>query len=582
MKLLKNDQALYLIVILGFVLRIVTFPFSQEVDADAITRVLIADDWLQNPHLIYEGIWLPFHYYFNALPIAIFGEHVVSPIIFQILITSLTAIPIYHFTKREFSEKGAWFAASFYLLCPVVFRNSFQTVSDLPYAFFVAIALNYISKSIRDDDFRPAIYAGLSMTFAAGFRYEAWLLIAVFTGIYLLFKKWKYTIYFWVPAMIFPLFWMVGNYIAHQNIFYGLSGTYFWNVIWEGINENITYVDKIKRVMFFPVMWFFYFSPILVIWVIWSFIRAIKQKRLKRSILIWTIPFWVFLITLGYKAHEGTLLLFYRYNVSLILLSAPFTALIFESGRFKRLTRIAAVIILASLIPMSYVWMTFSFEKLVAFSDPLNAATRAIRADAQLDFHAIPRLYNQNFVEYSKEVNKKITEESGLILDFAQWDNTFYLALKSELPHDHIYLMDGAKHAVVYNSLIEKILDECPTGVIMLKCYTHLADKYEINGDILTFNLDSTYYLKLTPVDGETGVGLFSYEVVESPATNIEEPVFECPEKDTMEYILFQMRYFYQLLNDIYIKARASGKSFDQQMMDDAQWIYDHNVDKNE
>ena len=575
MKLFKKNQALYLIVFLGFIMRLVALPFSQVVDADAVTRVFIAEKWLEDPHFIFEGIWLPFHFYFNAIAIAIFGERVTGPILFHILLTCLTAIPLYHFTKREFSEKGAWFAAAFYLLSPIVFRNSFHTLSGLPYAFFAAHAMNHISRSIRGNDFKNAIYAGLYMTIAAGFRYEAWLLIAIFTGVYLLFKRWKYTIYFWVAAMIFPVFWMAGNYIAHQNIFFGLSGTYEWNIVMEGVNDELSLSERITRLLFFPVSWFLYFSPILIIWLAWKVIQSMKNKNFRRSWLIWSIPFWVVFVMFGYRAYEGTLLLFHRYTISLILLSAPFTALIFEHVRWKRLTRIAAIIILATLLPLSYFWMGMPVEKMFSANQPLRAALKEIRTDSQQNFQAIPRLSNQNYAEYSKEIKKHISEESGLILDFVMWDNTFYLALNSQLPRDQVYIVDGSKHGQVYHEGLIDVLKNTANGIILLKCDSKFADSYELNGDILTFQLDAPYHLKLTPVTGETGVGIFRYEITDNPGDrgNLN---FDCPEKNSMEHILFSIRYNYKLQNDVRRKARDHGLRFEEQLMNDAIYILEH------
>lgn len=579
MKLLRNNQALYLIVFLGFVLRLIALPFSQVVDADAVTRVFIAGNWLANPHFIYEGIWLPIHFYFNGIAIAIFGERVTGPILFHIILTCLTAIPLFYFTKREFSEKGAWFVAAFYMLSPIVFRNSFHTLSGLPYAFFVAHAMNHISKSVRNDDFRQAIYAGLYMTIAAGFRYEAWLLIAIFTGVYLLFRKWKYTVYFWVASMIFPAFWMAGNYIAHGNIFFGLSGTYEWNILMEGVNDQISTSERITRLLFFPVSWFLYFSPLLVIWLAWKAVQAIKTGDIKRPHLIWSIPFWVVFIMFGYRAYEGTLLLFHRYTISLILLSAPFTALIFEHVRWERLTRVAAVIILASLIPLSYVWMGIPVEKMFSFNQPLYAAFKEIRTDSQQNFQAIPRLSIQKYVDYSKVINSHITEESGLILDFVMWDNTFYLALNSQLPRDQVYIVDGSKHGQVYHEGLQKICTEFPTGVILLKCFSKFSDRYQLAGNILTLQLDDTYHLKLTYIAGEMGVGIFEYEVTDIPGER-EELAFDCPEKNSLQHILFSLRYNYKLQNDIRRKARDHGHSFEKQFMNDAQWILENQPEK--
>src|SRR5690606_9282366 len=134
---------------------------------------------------------------------------------------------------------------------------------ELPHAFFIALALNSISKSIRFNDYKQSIYAGLFITIASGFRYEAWLLIAIFILIYLLFKKYILVFVFWSFSMIFPLFWMIGNYIVHDDFLYGLSGAYNWNINIEGVNDEVVFGHKVERFLYFPFSWFFLFSPFL-------------------------------------------------------------------------------------------------------------------------------------------------------------------------------------------------------------------------------------------------------------------------------------------------------------------------------
>ncbi len=324
MKLTSENRNLFLLVAIGIIIRLILIPFVQITDADATSRIFIAEKWLENPTILTEGIWPPFHYYFNSIALLISGERLYDPMIFHILITCLTIIPLYHFIKREFSEKGAWFSILFFLFCPIIFRNSFQALSGLPHAFFIAMAVNSISKSIRFTDIKQAIYAGLFMTIAAGFRYEAWLLIAIFTLIFLLFKQFKLVIVFWCFSMIFPVFWMTGNYLAHNDFLFGLTGAYNWNIIAEGVNDTLMFGHKLERLVYFPFSWLFIYSPILAFLVGRIIYQKIKRRQLVKSRLIWSLPFWVLSFVFIYKSIEGTLLMQHRFTILLILLSTPF------------------------------------------------------------------------------------------------------------------------------------------------------------------------------------------------------------------------------------------------------------------
>jgi 4-amino-4-deoxy-L-arabinose transferase-like glycosyltransferase len=570
-----ENRNLGLIILIGFLLRIISLPFAQVVDADATSRIFAAENWLANPQLIYEGIWPPLHFYFNAIAIFIFREHVYGPILFHILITCLTAIPVYRFTKREFSEKGAWFSALFYLLCPIVFRNSFHTLSELPHVFFIAMALDNMSLSIRKNNYKNAIYAGLFMTIAAGFRYEAWLLIAVFTGIFLWFKNWKSAFLFGSASVIFPAFWMIGNYMAHQDIFYGLSGAYHWNIKMEGVNDHISSVEQVKRLIYFPLSWFYFYSPILVVLLFWKLFSKIRKKEFLKSRFIWSVPFLLLFGIVIYKAHEGTLLLQHRFTSLLILLSAPFLSIIFEKPDSFFAKKWIAILILVTLLPFSYFWMKVPIEKIFAFSYTLKTSFFETR-NSSFDAMAIPRLSNRNFAKYSQEINKELSQNSGLILDFVSWDNTFYLALKSQLQPGQIFIVDGSKHGEVYKEPLAEILKKYPSGIILIKCGSRFANVYEQNGDLLTFHLDKTYYVKLIPLTGETGIKILKYKITDHP---IPVPCIDCsscPAPNSLDFFIMKIKEDEAWMNDIKRKAAENNTSVEIQLIKDAKWMVDN------
>jgi hypothetical protein len=506
LKKLPDNQLLYIIVTIGVLLRIAFIPFVQITDADATSRILIAETWIETPTFLTDGIWLPIHNYFISLSLIISGERIYGPAIFHIIITCLTIVPLYHFTKREFSEKGAWFAIVFYLLCPIIFRNSFQALSGLPHAFFIALALNSVSKSIRFNDLKQAIYAGIFMTVAAGFRYEAWLIIALFTFIFLLFKKIKLVIYFWGFSMIFPLFWMIGNYIAHNDFLFGLA-------IAE--NDNVAFGIKIERLSYFPFSWFFIYSPILAFLVGRKIYQKIKTKQLIKSRLIWSIPFWLLLLVFTFKSYEETLLMQHRFTILLILFSTPFISIIFENIQWNRIKAISFGVIFMTLIPLSYLWMKIPYENLFKFSDTLNYVFAHIREGSKDTFEAIPRISNQNFVAHSDLINRELKKDRGLILDFTSWDNTFYLAVNSNVSPKQIFILDGSENGETDLENLKERIQKYPKGVFLINHNSRFSQNHKIEGTSLF--LDATCELKVSMIKKEKDVSIFRYELKNLP-----------------------------------------------------------------
>lgn len=571
----KEHKQLLGIILLGILLRLLVLPFTQVVDADAVSRIFIAEDWLKNPTFFSEGIWLPLHHYVNAFTIALSGEHLLGPKILQILLSCLIVIPLYFFTKREYSEKGAWFTALIFILSPVVFRNSFLALSGLPHALFIAAALNASSKSIRNTNTAAALRAGVYLTIAAGFRYEAWLLIPILFLIYILFKQSKLGLFFIFTASIFPLFWMMGNYLTHAHILYGLPGNYNKDIV-ALQNVDVSFTEKFKRIIYFPFIWFFAYSPFLVVALSLVTFRKIKQKRYLSSRIIWTLPFWTFLIFFSFKAFEGTLLMQSRFIILLLLFSTPFASLIIEQIKKHKWSKVVLIIFLATLTPLSYVWMQIPFEKLFAFSYTLKTSVGEMRAASQNSFKAIPQIWKKEYLNYSEKINANITTSSGLVLDFIAFENTYYLAYNSELPREQIIITEEGEISQINKEALVQFFKTYPTGVIQLRCNSPLFQAFEYTPSELRLKSDTTtLHFTLKSLAKETGMGIFSYKA--SPPANhpVHEELLSCPELNSKAHYKFLILNNDFWRNDVLRKAKENDITFEEQLDIDVQNIVD-------
>jgi hypothetical protein len=297
--------------------------------------------------------------------------------------------------------------------------------------------------------------------------------------------------------------------------------------------------------------------------------------KLIKSGFIWSVPFRLFFGVIIFKAYEGTLLLQHRFTSLLIFLSAPFISVVFENNKHLITKKATAILILASFLPLSYFWMKIPFEKLFSFYSTLQTAFFETR-NSFFNATVIPRLSNQNFVEYSKEIKKELSENDGLILDFVSWDNTFYLALKSQLSPKQIFIVDGSKHGDISKEPLAEILTNYPSGIILIKCYSKLSNVYEQNDDILTFHLDKTYYLKLVPMTGEIGISLLKYYVIDNPVSVPCVDCTSCPEINSLDYFIMKIREDQAWMNDIKRKASENGIPVEVQLVKDAKWMVDN------
>jgi hypothetical protein len=546
------------------------WPYTQIVDADVSSRIFIAQELVENCKLIYEGVWLPLHHYLNAAMIMLSKKPLSGPIFIHLLLSCAAAVPIYYFTKREFNQNGAWIATILYLTCPIIFRNSFHALSEIPYVFFVACSLNMVSLSLRTDAFKHVIYAGLFSTLAAGFRYEAWVLIAVFTFMYILKKQWKLGVVFASVAILFPVYWMVGNQIAHNQLFYGVTGVYNSDVV-QLQNKMINSVEYIKRILFFPISWFFFMSPIILVLLS---ITILKKRQLTRGKLIWLLPFFVMLLFFLFKAINGTLLLQHRFSISLLVLTIPFTALL-GMIHWTRFRKVVFITLLLAQLPLSTIWMRVPFEYIAGSGNKVNQALKEIRLNSLSEFECIPRLQNQETIKINNDITSRIQKGEGLVLDFTGWENTYFLAIESNVKRNNIYIVDTELSSDKYVDDIRDFILKHPNGLIQLNCFSVFSSVWVNKGVYLILNSDLPIHIELKKISRTVSSGLFRYKLIDSLINqDVGNDLIQCPKENSIEWFISRIYADKNWYNSIKASALRNGETIEEAIQKNAEWMF--------
>ncbi len=433
------EKYLPIFLLLAFIIKLILLPFAQVTDADAVTRTLITLNWMEHPYWMDTAIWAPFHFYYNSIALYIWNNPMYSPVLLNVFFSILTLIPFYHFVKREFNSTGALFATFFLFVSPLLFRTSFLALAETPFLFFVILSLNLISKSIKENKKGMVILAGISMTLASGFRYEGWILIGIFALTISLFKEWKKAILFGIFAFIFPMIWLWSNFQATGDAFISFKGNSHYTLQLIGTNDNPSFESYLRRIWFFPFSLWISIGPPVFYFCFRHFIKTYQKAENKKW--IWTIPFWMTLAFYFYYSLTGTLLLHHRFTGLLTVFALPFIAGYFEQ------------------------WSGTSIHKAFVF------ATFTIGLTFVYNMHGLtplPRLKNQDIVKISKVVKQELESDSGLILDFLNWENSYFIALDAAIRPKQIIFMPGEKHAELPIHDCIRILNERGNGVIVI------------------------------------------------------------------------------------------------------------------
>ncbi|NOX48180.1 MAG: hypothetical protein GXO89_14500 [Chlorobi bacterium] len=458
---------IYKLVFLSLLVKVVLLPFAQTDDADAVTRIFISIDWMNDPTWIKTAIWAPFHFYLNGVALMVWDNPVFVPKIVNILFSSFTLIPFYAFTKREFNKDGALAASAFLAISPVLFRNGFLALSETPYLFFLVLTMDFISKGLKGNSVRYMVLAGFFITIAAGFRYEAWLVMAIFGLLILLLGKWKQSIVFGFVALLFPVIWMYSNWLETGDALYSIHGNYHYTLVEMGNNDNVGLESRLRRIWFFPFSWMIALGPPVAFLVLKTMIGVYKKRPAIRSMVFWSVPFWVMLLFFLYNASKGVLLLQHRFTGTLVVFSLPFIAIYFKELNPKR-------------IRQAWVFGLIT----VAFSFVYNTS----------NVTPLPRLEDQSGVAISNVINKSLVEGPCLIIDFIGWQNTYFIALHSGLPQNEIVIVGGAKNSTIPIKGIHKIMESFDHGLIVLEKGSRLSRALGFDEDNCSFVFENYKY----------------------------------------------------------------------------------------
>ncbi|TNE75406.1 MAG: hypothetical protein EP333_04315 [Bacteroidetes bacterium] len=564
LKKLLADRKIWVLFIGLLIFKLLLLPWVEVTDSDAVSRVFTAEELINEPRLVSEGVWLPLHYYFTSLSILLSGGSLwYGPMIFHVLIGALTIFPLYRFTAREFNERGAMWAVIIYVLSPVVFRNSYHALAGVPNAFFIMMVMDFMSRLRHSGSLKDAVYAGVFMTIACGFRYESWLLFALFTGMLLLFRvSIKRIAIFWLIGMLFPAFWMIGNWIAHHDLFYGLSGAYHWNVIMEDVNAGVDLTEKIKRIVFFPLSWLLNISPLVGVTLFFVGIARHVKRKLPRTQLILVIPFLVMCVVFLYKSYEGTLLDQHRFTIALLLLSAPFLSYLAELK--SRVYRTVLIMSCLGSFIFSFNAMFFEWERIVP-QERVRNVFKAIRLETFATLQPIPRQTDPEIRNVMKLIEKEKNGTDGLIMDFWTWESTYCMALHSGFSQQDIFLIDGAKNSTKINEEdLDYFLKTHDKPLVLLSCSSHFRNNYSIAGN--EFSLTTLNNVRKFPFDvkySKDGMHVIAF----SQTGNTE---INCPQEETIDYYRMTIRRNLGWYNEIKFKAYKKSITIDEMLEKDS------------
>lgn len=314
-KLRKNDLPdismrwavglLFLVVVLRIIMTIQLYRDGFEsISADDFGRIIEAAKWAKEPHAIWHGPWLPFHTYFFGNLLRVHWDLLWMPRFVTIIFGIVTIVSMYLITKALFNNRLIGFIAALFMsLNPTHLWLSLTPLTELYCHGFVMLAILSFILNLQTNEHNWLLLAGISLAVANGIRFESWVYSAFFSAIVflkvgknLLIKKdplrtVTFDLIVACVPWIFPLLWIVGNYVNTGNPLYFLTFVRNYKLTYYGADSQPgIYVELFTR--FDPFLYY-----LSLIGIAWAWLINGSKRGLHEYLLIvigsLVIYFWL-------------------------------------------------------------------------------------------------------------------------------------------------------------------------------------------------------------------------------------------------------------------------------------------------
>ena len=487
----------WLVFVAALLVRLIILPFSMTTEADAASRVLITEHWMQHPFSVPHEAWPPLHFYLIAAALLVGKDPVLAPILMTMLFSAGTAVVLYAMIRREWGEAPALFVAGAWMFYPVALRYSVMAVSEIPFAFFISLTMLQLFKARAEDGgWRSALWAGFWLTMAGAVRFEAWMLIPLF-GL-LLWKKPVALFAFLAMASLFPVAWMLRCFVRLGDPFSSFTNTAQFGLL-DGINEGLTPHKQIKRAVYLPEALFFGLTPLVsVACIVGATLQAARRGRQR----LWLIPFIGMSVVLVDEFITGKyLMMIPRYTILAGLLILPFAAEGFAT-LMPRLHHPAAVsaFVLATMVPFSYI---------------RHANVHAVAMAVPPYIEAVPRL-SPKAQSISRLLNEHVRPGAdALILDWWNWSETGYVMLMVRMKPEQIFRMPGGEHLPLESDRLAAFLRQNESGVALVGPKSRFIEVKNVDGSRILSVRGLEKNLRVDPIASAEGFVLYRYRTAE-------------------------------------------------------------------
>jgi hypothetical protein len=225
-----------------------------------------------------------------------------------------------------------------------------------------------------------------------------------------------------------------------------------------------------------------------------------RQERADYA-LPFAVLFFIFLI----QAARGLLTMQPRYALILGYLILPFSAEAFLRLRQKSWFPLLLICALMFAIPTSYTRVAIARLMGPAFPNFVPA-----------DLEAVPKV-SRRAAKLAEKLPLSEMGRNGLILDFFNWKDTYYVALISRVRPERIWFMPGGKYQPFASSSFSRFAAGNPTGVLIRAGDSKYIAIENASGHAVARLPGDAPVLDLIPVETQDDLTIYRYATEKRP-----------------------------------------------------------------
>jgi hypothetical protein len=464
----KDIVAALTISALALAARLAVLPFATTDGSNSAARVWIAWRWLDDPGIITHGVWGPLHFYLIGAVLALTDDPVMAPVILHVLFGVGASVLFYIFVRLEFGgPNSALLAGLIFALYPVLLRASVAVRAESPFVFFMLASMVLLSLArSRAPAIALAAAAGLMLTMASMLRYEGWLLTPLL-GL-LLWPRIVPIFVFLVVASLHPLFWMVGNLVAHGDPLYPISFASEWELEAMGRSE-FGLAERLRATLGFVGGMARGLTPLVALLAFAGGLIALWRRGRTAA---WLIPPVALLASLLWSVFNGSLVPKSSYTVTAGTMVLPFTALVFQQlgvERWRAALVGAAAVVTAGVVAVGSCERCFN-----------AAGLQALRGTSP-----IPRFENQATAsELAEIVARNLADPpAGVVTDFYGYDGTDWVLLLARTHPDRIFVAPWGPHQPLDEERLAAFAQARPEGLLIMRPGSRFARQIGLDAE---------------------------------------------------------------------------------------------------